>query len=163
MRAIPSGSFRHLTDQSSNSLKCVRSAYDPYSANDREKLWRWLPSPPLQFLTLSATVDRVARSRFTSQKSGKELFLTLVRKYLRVLERYLGFPRYCSTPKVVPRRDVGVSKTASRCLDIPFLSRPSRARGEPAATQISRVLLLHHTGPERIAEYPRLTFYKVPT
>src|ERR1700722_16010330 len=72
-------------------------------------------------------LDPVVLYRLADQKPDKEFILTLVRKYLRVLERYLGFPRYCSTPKVVPRRNLGVSRPASYCLDIPFLSRPSPA------------------------------------
>jgi hypothetical protein len=69
---------------------------------------RWLPNTPLRFLTLSATVIEWHAVRPADQKPDKEFILTLVRKYLRVLERYPGFPRYCSTPKVVPRRNVGV-------------------------------------------------------
>src|ERR1700749_5293622 len=65
--------------------------------------------------------------RLADQKPDKEFILTLVRKYLRVLERYLGFPRYCSTPKVVPRRNIGVSRTAYYAWISPSFQGPHQA------------------------------------
>jgi hypothetical protein len=103
----------------------------------------------------------VARYRLTVQKSGKEFNLTLVRKYLRVLERYLGFPRYCSTPKVVRRRDVGVSRLRPRFPEnpLPFRSLASLLKLAPARENTCE-LVLHNTGVRRARNIYWLPFYK---